>query len=238
MHGFEAVKLQTHIPSAEMAPGHPWWDTVSRCSLSEEVERELMQYAAECRVMCFSTPFSVAAVERLERIGVPAYKIGSGEATFSPLLDAVRATGKPWMASCGMGADPGVIVQLGGIPMHCVSEYPTPVERWDLCGMERFAPFDLWGYSDHSVSPVPAFEAVGLGASIVEVHVSAQEAAPMGSRQRTPDAMVEWSFERAYRLRVDLDQRWRSLEAGMVGDKGRDVARMCVRDAEGRRVAE
>src|SRR4051794_29951393 len=108
--GADAVKFQTHIAEAEMLPstptpphfGEPRWEFTRRMELSEDDHLRLKAFAEERDLVFFSSPFSVEAVELLEEVGAPAYKIASGELTNPPLLDAVAATGKPVLLSSGM----------------------------------------------------------------------------------------------------------------------------------------
>ena len=103
--GARIVKHQTHIVEDEMSaaakkviPGNSTdsiYDIMARCALSEQEEYELMQYVQEKGMVFLSTPFSRAAADRLERFGVLAYKIGSGEMNNYPLLKHVVSFGKP-----------------------------------------------------------------------------------------------------------------------------------------------
>ena len=183
--GAECVKLQTHIPEEEMTRDHPWWDTISRCALTERQEAMVRDAAHSRGLIWLSTPFSVAAVERLERLEVPAYKIGSGEVSHRPLLEAVARTGKPVIMSTGMHSIAEVCEALhvlrdtrygaGVWELHCVSKYPPRYEDgMDLSvGVESFD-----GLSDHTPDIWTAIAAVGLGAQIVEKHVKLSDDDP------------------------------------------------------------
>src|SRR5207247_578114 len=108
--GADAVKLQTHIADAEMLPStptpphfdEPRYEFTKRMELSLDDHVRLRQLADERGLVFFSSPFSVDAVELLEAVGVPAYKVASGEVTNPPLLEAIAATGKPVLLSSGM----------------------------------------------------------------------------------------------------------------------------------------
>lgn len=192
--GASAVKLQTHVPDDEFcdtpayAPnggGESIQDFVRRCSLSVDDEAKVFGYARDIGITCFSTPFSPKAVERLERLGVPAYKAGSGQLRDLPLLRMLRATRKPVILSTGMG-DEATICQattvLGGATegddssapvalLHCTSEYPTPFEHVRLGVLADYLyTMGIYGLSDHTGTIWPSLGAVALGASIIEVH--------------------------------------------------------------------
>ena len=187
--GVDAVKFQTHIAAAETtrdAPPPPYfqdeprYDYFERTAFSEERWRRLKAHAEERGVELMSSPFSVEAVELLERIGLPAYKIPSGEVTNLLLLEAVAATGKPVLLSSGMSSwdelDAAVeVFRRSGSPLtvlQCTSEYPVPPEHVGLNVLgelrERYGvPV---GLSDHTLSPWASIAAVVLGATVIERH--------------------------------------------------------------------
>jgi N,N'-diacetyllegionaminate synthase len=186
--GADAVKFQTHIAEAEMLPStptpphfdEPRFEFTKRMELSREDHLRLQARAEEHGLLFFSSPFSVEAVELLHSIGVPLYKIASGEVTNLPLLEAVAATGKPVLLSTGMSGLQEVeravaVLRDAGSPfvvMQCTSTYPCPPEQVHLRAMvamgERFScPF---GLSDHTPDVYAGIGAVALGASVVEKH--------------------------------------------------------------------
>jgi sialic acid synthase SpsE len=186
--GADAVKFQTHIAEAEMHPStptpphfpEPRWEFTKRMELTEDDHRRLKAYAEERGLLFFSSPFSVEAVELLERIDNPLYKIASGEVTNPPLLEAVAATGKPALLSTGMSGLEDVeraleILRGGGgeiLVLQCTSSYPAPPEKVNLRAMtamgERFGlPY---GLSDHTPDVYTSIAAVALGASAIEKH--------------------------------------------------------------------
>jgi sialic acid synthase SpsE len=135
------------------------------------------------------TPFSRAAAERLEGMGVYAYKIGSGECNNYPLVRHIAAYGKPIILSTGMNDVSSIqqaveILRRSGVPfavMHCTSMYPTPYEKVRLGALrilaERF-PDAVLGLSDHSIGNYTCFAAVALGASILEKHFTSDKSWP------------------------------------------------------------
>ena len=144
--GAEAIKFQTHLTSHEMLetdmkPGdisdERLWDIIKRCELSEEEESSLFQYCQQKNILFLSTPFSREASDRLEKLGVEGYKIGSGECNNLPLIKHVAKKGKPMILSTGMNDIVSIresvkIIQSYSCPlviMHCTSMYPTPYSK-------------------------------------------------------------------------------------------------------------
>lgn len=188
--GGRFIKHQTHIPDAEMSreakhavPGNTnvsIYEVMSRCALNEQDERELADYTRDLGAVFFSTPFSREAVDRLEMLDVPFYKIGSGECNNYPFVDFVASTGKPIVLSTGMNdlfsvARAVEILESRGVDyalLHTTNLYPTPSHLLRLGGMtelqERFE--SPVGLSDHSTSNAACLGAVALGASILERH--------------------------------------------------------------------
>src|SRR6185436_15047686 len=102
--GAEVVKFQCHITEKEMVPTdmtpgaistERLWDIIKRCELNEQEERRVQEYCAKKGVQYLSTPFSREASDRLNEMGVPAFKIGSGECNNIPLLEHIASKGKP-----------------------------------------------------------------------------------------------------------------------------------------------
>jgi N-acetylneuraminate synthase len=160
-----------------------------RCALSEEQEIALKKYVEQAGMIYLSTPFSRAAAVRLERMGVCAYKIGSGECNNYPLIQHVAGYRKPVILSTGMNdiasVRPAVeILRKAGVPfalMHCTSLYPTPYEKVRLGALDLLReafPDAVLGLSDHSVGNYTCFAAVALGASILEKHYVSDRAWP------------------------------------------------------------
>lgn len=186
--GADAVKFQTHIPEAETlqdAPmpsyfkGEPRFDYFRRTGFSLEQWRALKAKCDECGVMFLSSPFSLEAVDLLERLDMAVYKIPSGEVSNLPLLERVKATGKPVLLSSGMSGwaelDAAVAALAGGGPvtvMQCTSAYPCPPERVGLNIMvEMGRRYRLpVGFSDHTLGTAACFAAAALGAVVIEKH--------------------------------------------------------------------
>lgn len=184
--GADAVKFQTHIAEEEMLPStptpphfdEPRYEFTRRMELSLDDHLRLKELAEARGVIFFSSPFSVAAVRLLEEVGVPLYKVASGEVTNPPLLEAIASTGKPVLLSSGMSGldDIAAAVDILGTDalavLQCTSAYPCPPERVNLRAMktlsERFGvPV---GLSDHTPGVVTSLAAVALGAVAIEKH--------------------------------------------------------------------
>lgn len=189
--GAEIIKHQTHIIEDEMSseaklviPGNAdvsIYEIMNRCALSEYDERLLMEYVQQRGAIFISTPFSRAAVDRLVKFDIPAFKIGSGECNNYPLVKYIARFGKPVIISTGMNSietvRPSVeILRKANVPyalLHCTNVYPTPPELVRLGAIRRLKeafPDAVVGLSDHTVSNYTCLGAVALGASILERH--------------------------------------------------------------------
>jgi N-acetylneuraminate synthase len=191
--GADAVKYQTHIAEAESTAAEPFriafsqqdetrYDYWRRTAFTEEQWSGLAEHARERGLLFLSSPFSLEAVELLERVGVPAWKIGSGEVANPVLIDRVATTGLPVLLSSGLSTleelDSAVDrIRDAGTPvavLQATSAYPCPPERVGLNLLPVLAQrYDVpVGLSDHSGTIFPSLAAVILGASILEVHVT------------------------------------------------------------------
>ncbi|GAB4563228.1 MAG: polysialic acid capsule biosynthesis protein SiaC [Haliangiales bacterium] len=228
--GAEVVKHQTHVVADEMIdaaraviPGNATdsiYDIMASCALEEEEERALKRHVEDRGMVFISTPFSRAAAERLERMDVAAYKVGSGECNNYPLVRHVASKGRPVILSTGMNSidtvRPAVeIFREAGIPfalMHCTNVYPTPPELVRLGAMVELGeafPDAVLGLSDHSVDNYACLGAVALGARILERHFT-------DHKQRTgPD--IECSMDEAEL--ADLIRGARTIFLARGGEK-------------------
>lgn len=191
--GADAVKFQTHIAAEESSDMDTWrvkfsrqdatrYDYWKRMEFTEPQWLELKQHAEEKGLVFLSSPFSLAAIRLLERIGVPAWKVASGEVTNRLFLDAMIATKKPVLVSSGMSyleeMDATVAhLKSAGSPVavfQCTTAYPCPPEK---IGINQVGDLTLRygcpvGLSDHSGTPYPSLAAVTLGARLIEVHIT------------------------------------------------------------------
>ncbi|MCQ2044490.1 N-acetylneuraminate synthase [Stutzerimonas kunmingensis] len=200
--GASAVKLQTYTAdtitldcdSEEFRIRGGLWDNKTLYQLYQEAHmpwewhKTLFEHARKCDITMFSSPFDNTAVDLLEGLNVPAYKIASFEAIDLPLIKYVASTGKPMIISTGM-ADAEEIAEAieaareGGCNelavLHCVSGYPAAAEDYNL----RTIPDMIMrhglvtGLSDHTLDNTTALTSVALGASIIEKHFTLDRSA-------------------------------------------------------------
>jgi len=212
--GAEMIKHQTHVVEDEMSseakkviPGNAdisIYDIIDRCALNEEDEIKLKDYVESKRMIFISTPFSRAAADRLERMGVCAYKIGSGECNNHPLIEHIASFGKPMIVSTGMNDINSVrktvnILEEYNVPyalLHTTNLYPTPshlVRFGAMKELQKEFPNAVVGLSDHTTSNLACFGAVALGASILERHFtdSMDRAGPDIVNSMDPAALKE-----------------------------------------------
>jgi len=189
--GVEVVKHQTHIVADEMSavakkviPGNAdvsIYEIMERCALDEAEEIQLKNYVESKGMIFISTPFSRAAADRLERMEVQGYKIGSGECNNYPLLEHIASFGKPVILSTGMNTIESVrkavaIFDKHQLPvalLHTTNLYPTPIHLVRFGAMTQLHeafPDKVFGLSDHTLNNNACLGAVALGASILERH--------------------------------------------------------------------
>lgn len=189
--GVDAVKFQTHIAAAESTRHEQFrvkvfpqdstrFDYWKRMEFTLEQWRGLAEHARACGLEFLSTPFSLEAIDLLEQIGVPAYKVGSGDICNDDLLEAIVETGKPVLLSSGMSTyeelDGAVRVfadhNIDFAVFQCTTSYPCSAEEigYNVLGELKKRYSCPVGLSDHSGTIFPSLAAVALGASVIEVH--------------------------------------------------------------------
>ena len=201
--GADAVKFQTFkaervvsatAPKAEYQlqttdAAESQLDMLRRLELSPEAHRELQAYCQERGVLFMSTPFDEESADLLDELGVPVFKIGSGEITNWPFLEYVARKGKPIILSTGMSylseVDEAVrVIHDAGcdqlVLLHCVSNYPADPADANLRAMQTMATaFRVpVGYSDHTPGIEVALAAVALGACVIEKHFTLDKSLP------------------------------------------------------------
>lgn len=189
----DAVKFQTHIAAAESTPGEPWrvtfhtqdasrYDYWKRMEFTEGQWYGLKEHAEERGLKFLSSPFSIEAMELLMRVGVAAWKVGSGEVNNVPMFERMCATRLPIFLSTGMSPlkeiDAAVErIKASGLELtilQCTSAYPCPPEKVGLNMIpffrERYG--CAVGLSDHSGTIYPGLAAAMYGIQVLEVHVT------------------------------------------------------------------
>ncbi len=189
--GAEIIKHQTHMPDFEMSveakkikPGNSKrniYDIILKSTLSEEDEYKLFRYVKKKGMIFLSTPFCREASDRLNRFGVNAFKIGSGEMNNIPLIDHISKYNKPMIVSTGMHSLKNVEKTVNFLKrkkanfalLHTTNLYPTPDHLVRLNSInqlkEKFSNIQI-GLSDHTQSNISAIGAISLGATIIEKH--------------------------------------------------------------------
>ena len=243
--GADAIKLQTYRPDTitmdmntpEFMIEGGLWDGQSLYELYKgafmpwEWHKPLFNYAQKLNLTIFSSPFDNTAVDLLEDLNTPAYKIASFEVVDLPLIKYVAQTGKPMIISTGM-ADIEEIQEAieaakeGGCGelaiLHCVSGYPAPASDYNLKTLvdmqQRFGL--VTGLSDHTIDNTTAIASVALGASIIEKHVTLDRngGGPDDSFSLEPKELKELctGTKTAWESLGNVDYSMKSSEQGFV----------------------
>lgn len=216
-NGADAVKLQTYTPQTMtiksdrpefrieggLWDGYTLWDLYEWAHTPFEWHGELFEHASSIGITCISTPFDETAVELLEEIGAPFYKVASFEMTDLPLVRRIAETGKPMIISTGMASADEIAATLKTarkhgsgkiVLLHCISSYPTPVSEANLNAIISLREeFDcLSGLSDHTMGNIAAITSVGLGACVIEKHftLNRAEGGPDADFSMEPDDLA------------------------------------------------
>jgi pseudaminic acid synthase len=203
--GADAIKLQTYTadtitldvrtgPFVISDPNSPWlgrklYELYQEAHTPWEWHRPLFERAKELGILAFSTPFDPTAVDYLEALSVPAYKVASFELVDLPLIEKIASTGKPMIISTGMGAlaeiDEAVQAARGAgardiALLKCSNAYPARPEDMNLHTITHMAEaFGLpAGLSDHTLGIAVPVAAVALGAAIIEKHLARSRSEP------------------------------------------------------------
>jgi len=208
--GADAIKFQTHIASAESSKDEKFriqmsgqdatrYDYWKRMEFTPEQWEALARHAKEKDLVFLSSPFSLEAVTILEKTGVPAWKVGSGEFRSKELMQAMTKTGKPILFSTGMSTYEEVSSVVDWFRLEktdfalfqCTTNYPTKLEDVGINVIDEYKKkFDcVVGLSDHSGTPYPALAAMARGADLIEVHVT------FDKRMYGPDTIASVTFD-------------------------------------------
>jgi pseudaminic acid synthase len=196
-HGADAVKLQSYTPRTitikserseflikqGLWKGKTLWDVYDKAQTPFEWHKELFSYAKKLKIACFSTPFDETAVELLESLKCPFYKVASFEMNHIPLIKKIAQTKKPIIISTGMANLKEIDLAYNTakknganqiILLYCVSNYPSKISDFNLNNIrilkERYN--CKVGFSDHSIDNKVVAAAVAAGAEVVEKHIA------------------------------------------------------------------
>jgi N-acetylneuraminate synthase len=229
-NGADAVKMQTYTPETITlktdAPdfvleeglwkGRSLYDLYQEAHMPWEWNKGLFEYASSLDLTLFSSPFDSTAVDHLEDLNCPAYKIASFELVDLPLIKYVASTGKPMILSTGMASlneirEAVAIARQSGcselVVLHCVSGYPTPPEEYNLATMTdiRAQLGVLVGLSDHTLDNTTALASVAMGACLIEKHFTLDRAGG------GPDDSFSLEPEDLKALSVNSDITWSAI---------------------------
>jgi pseudaminic acid synthase len=246
--GADAIKIQTYTADtmtidcdkedfmirSGLWDGYKLYDLYKWAETPFEWHKAIFDYAASIGVTLFSTPFDESAVDLLESLATPAYKIASFEAIDLPLIRYVAGKGKPMIMSTGMCSEREIeeavaAAREGGceelVLLHCISTYPAPMDQANLKQMpnlaERFN--SIPGLSDHTLGTTASVAAVALGACLIEKHFT------LSRQDKGPDSEFSIESDELKRLCQDTRDAWLALgNAGFERQKSEEASK-CFR---------
>lgn len=232
--GASAIKLQTYTADTMtidsdrpefLIQGGPWdgyrlYDLYKWAQTPFEWHKAMFEHARNIGITVFSTPFDETAVDLLEELDAPAYKIASFEMTDLPLVEYVAKTGKPMVISTGMATEQEIEEAVAAarnagckelVLLHCISSYPAPIEQANVAQLVELGKrFDaVPGLSDHTLGTTASVAAVALGACLIEKHFI------LNREDGGPDSGFSIEPEELERLCKDTHDAWAAV--GQVG---------------------
>lgn len=245
-NGANAIKIQTYTADTMtincdkedfMIRGGLWdgyklYDLYKWAETPFEWHKTIFDYAENLGITVFSTPFDETAVDLLESLNVPAYKIASFETTDLPLIRYVASKGKPIIMSTGMCSEEEITEAVDAarqagckdlVLLHCISSYPAPIDQANLLQMPNLAGKfgSLPGLSDHTLGTTVAVAAVALGACIIEKHFT------LSRQEKGPDSEFSIEPSELKVLRKAADEAWSAL--GCASFERHEVEEACKR---------
>lgn len=246
--GAHAVKLQSYtadsmtidcdkeefIVKGGLWHGYKLYDLYREASTPYEWHERLFAAGREHGITVFSTPFDEAAVDMLETLDAPAYKIASFEVCDLSLIARVAATGKPIIISTGLASldEIGEAVEIARVNgcqqiilLHCISSYPAPVEQANLATIRALSDeFNcVAGLSDHTLGTAVAVAAVALGACVIEKHFT------ISRLDKGPDSEFSIEPDELRMMCRDTEIAWRAIGSAGFDRKPAEEANVCFR---------
>ena len=229
-YGADAIKIQTYTPDTmtincqkeDFIIKGGLWDSYSLYELYKEAHtpyewhEELFEYAKKIELTIFSSPFDETAVDLLEQLETPAYKIASFELCDLPLIEYIAKKGKPILMSTGMAnikeiEEAVITAKKNGcqdlLLFHCVSSYPAPTEEANLKNIKYLRDkFQIEvGLSDHTISNTAAITSIAMGASAIEKHFI------LNKKDKGPDSEFSIEPNELEELKRITTQAWMAL---------------------------
>ena len=228
--GADAVKFQTYTPDTltidsdkedfrikgGLWDGFTLYDLYKSAFTPFEWHEEMFNYAQSVGITCFSTAFDESAVDLLEDLNTPAYKVASFEIIDIPLIQYIASTKKPMIISTGMANKEEIqeavhVARENGsnelILLHCISGYPTPVEQSNLMtipDMKNCFGVPV-GLSDHTLGIEVSIASIALGASVIEKHVT------LNASDKGPDSEFSIEPDQLNSLCIKCKSVWEAL---------------------------
>lgn len=232
--GVDAIKIQTYTAdtmtincnkpefqiNGGLWDGNNLYDLYTQAQTPFEWHKDLFKKAKEIGITLFSTPFDETALELLESLDAPAYKIASFEMTDLDLIKKVAQTGKPMIISTGMANEVEIAETIKTakengckelVVLHCISSYPAPFNQANLATIPDLAKKYnvIPGLSDHTLGTVVSVTSVALGACLIEKHFI------MNRRDKGPDS--EFSLEPNEMARLVVETKAAHEAIGVAG---------------------
>lgn len=232
--GADAIKLQTYTADTMtidsdkddfcikggLWDGYKLYDLYKEAQTPYDWHKVMFEHARKIGITCFSTPFDETAVDLLEDLNTPAYKVASFEAADLALIEYIASTGKPMIMSTGMANLEEIEEMVATardagchdlVLLHCISSYPAPIDQSNLAtipDMRKRLGVQI-GLSDHTVSNIASITATALGATLIEKHFI------LSRSDKGPDSEFSIEPEELQGLCRDVKDAWSAL--GVAG---------------------